>query len=172
MTTLQALCVDKIEQAFVTAEQYFGRTFDRVPVTFSNRMTHTAGKAIYVHRQLTGEYIGKEIRLSNKLLENEGEAFVERTPGHEAAHIIVYALHGASATGHGSAWQKVMRVIGLEPSRCHSYETPAKKTLAYRAKCGTEKQLTLIRHNKLQRGKVGWYRWGDGVKVYKDDFCG
>jgi predicted SprT family Zn-dependent metalloprotease len=161
---MKQLCLAEIERAFLAAEAHYGRSIDRVPVTFSNRLTHTAGKAF------TKKGKGLEIRLSAKLLASEGDAFVKRTPGHEAAHIISIELFGTEGRGHGARWKEVMKVIGIEAKRCHSYTVPKRKTFTYCPVRGVVKELTLVRHNKLQRGVVRSYTWKDGYEVFKEDW--
>lgn len=167
---MMAQCLEQIESAFEKAEKHFGRKIKRVPVTFSNRMTHTAGKAMYKKNRFSGEIRGTEIRLSAKLLASEGSKFIKRTPGHEAAHIITYELFG-NVSGHGKEWQSVMSVIGIDPKRYHSYTTPKGRRFQYRDNLGALQELTIIRHNKLQRGKVRWYEWSKtGGRVSKTGF--
>ena len=161
---MKQLCLEQVEKAFLAAEAHYGRSIDRVPVTFSNRLTHTAGKAFFKNGK------GVEIRLSAKLLESEGAVFVERTPGHEAAHIIAIELFGIEGKGHGARWKEVMAVVGIDAKRCHSYTVPKKKTFTYCPVRGVVKELSLIRHNKLQRGIVRGYTWKDGYEVLKEDW--
>tara|TARA_B110000977_G_C11013789_1_gene468694 strand:+ start:889 stop:1377 length:489 start_codon:yes stop_codon:yes gene_type:complete len=160
---MKQLCLEQIETAFLAAEAHYGRSIDRVPVTFSNRMTHTAGKAF------TRNGKGKEIRLSAQLLASEGTNFVERTPGHEAAHIISIELFGMEGRGHGDRWKEVMQVIGITAKRCHSYAIPKKKMFTY-SKDGVTKELSIIRHNKLQKNIVAGYTWKDGIRMNKEDW--
>ena len=162
---LQQQCLDRIENAYVVCEKHYGRKFNRPEITFSNRMTRVAGKAIYV-RVDSNIMLGKEIRLSNKLLEINGRAFVEDTPGHEAAHLIAVELYGASAMGHGSCWREVMGIIGQTASEFHKHKMPKKRKFLY--SCG--KTLSIIRHNRLQRGGVEYYKWLDGSVAYASDF--
>lgn len=170
----QQQCRDRIEEAFVAAEKHYGRKFKRVKVTFSGRMTRCAGKAMYQRSDLTGKYAGTEIRLSSKLLDLNGMAFIEETPAHEAAHIISMEMYNEG--GHGAAWKEVMKVVGLEHQRrCHNFKTPPKKSFSYKTDMGEIVKLTIIRHNKLQRGQVTWYSWSKKGKVYAKDFikqCG
>jgi len=164
---LQDQCRNKVEDAYRLCEKHYNRKFPRVKVAFSNRMTSSAGYAIW---DTSGQ--PSEIRLSNPIMVTNGASFVYDTPGHEAAHIIAWFLYGDDIRPHGPEWAGVMQVIGLKPEVTHSYKTSTvTRKFAYRSKCGAAKELTIIRHNKLQREKVQYYRWPkDGVKVYKDDF--
>jgi SprT protein len=80
----------------------------------------TAGKA----------FIGRnKIALNPTLLRENPEAFLKRTPGHEVAHFATYALHGFKdklgnkIQPHGKEWQVMMWSLGLNNTRCHSYNT-------------------------------------------------
>lgn len=164
---LQQKCLDRIEEAFVAAENHYGREFVRAPVRFSNRMTRVAGKAAYGKASC----LPKELVLSNVFLTKEPEKFIGRTPGHEVAHLIVAQLYGTGHK-HGPRWVEVMQVIGQEATQYHKFKRDPVKKFKYLSKCGNSKELTLIRHNKLQRGKVPAYEWKDGVQVNADDYCG
>lgn len=156
---LQKRAVDEITKAFARAENHYGRKFHYKSIEFCNRLSVTAGEA-YLDDQ--------KIVLSNKVMQLNPEDFIGRTPAHEAAHLIAYQIHTRRGNGHGPLWREVMLVIGQEPSRCHSMTTPGEQK--YKSECGTIKHLTKIRHNKLQRGKVAYYKWKDGVKVRKEDW--
>ena len=170
---MEAACKREVEIAFVKAEKHFGRTIKRVPVTFSKRMTHSGGVAYEEKNEETGKWEGKEIRLSAVLLAANGANFIKSTPGHEAAHIITTEIFGGNDKPHGPRWQQVMRILGLEPKTTHDYKVvdKPKRAFEYRDNDGIVRTLTIIRHNKLQRGKVQWYRWDDtGAYVRKNDF--
>ena len=170
---MQSQCREQVEVAFQRAEKHFNRKIKRVPVTFSNRMTHTAGSAHAIRSKCGNRWESTEIRLSAKLLAANGARFIKETPGHEAAHIIVNEIFGGNGKPHGMEWRQVMRIIGINPDVTHDYATPkATKLFKYRDSDGVIRELTIIRHNKLQRGKVGWYAWKDGIKVTKNDFIG
>lgn len=129
MHKLKEACKQEIQRCFREAAVRYPKYADRlrgVPIKWSSRMTHTAGKAQpaysdYSFRVRIGEYI----KLSLPLLETERENFVKRTPGHEAAHIIAWIVFGAR--GHGWQWRMVARELGIADTRCHRYKTPARK---------------------------------------------
>jgi SprT protein len=107
------------------------------------------------------------IRLNMSMLSQNGEKFLERTPVHEAAHLIVRKLHGCRKTAkgrrvvkpHGPEWEAVMRELGLEPSRCHTYATNAcgvrkrskGKKYSYKCQCRSF-DLGAIRHKRSLKG--------------------
>jgi len=111
--------------------------------------------------------IGKwEVQLHPVLVEQEGQDYVDRTPGHEVAHLVAFKVHGLQRSyrgrrqSHGWAWKSVMRKLGLDPTRCHTYDTSAVKQTRKKAdrpyvyKCGCmEHKLTSIRHRRFMSGK-------------------
>jgi SprT protein len=167
---LKAECLAQIETAFQKAEAHYGRKIKRVPVVFSNRMTHCGGIATSNVDYRTGKCTGVEIRLSAVLLAQNGKDFIKQVPGHEAAHIIADEIYGTRTKGHDRLWKGVMAIIGLTPDTYHNYKTPKTPTVLYRDSNGVEKQLTKIRHGKLQRGTATCYTWKDGIVMRKGDF--
>jgi predicted SprT family Zn-dependent metalloprotease len=99
---LQQRCKDRIEEVYKVAEAKYERTFTRVPVTFSNRMTRCAGVAKSMRFGET--VVPKEIRLSNVFLKSDTENFIKDTPGHEAAHLIAGEMFGS--VGHDRTWHR------------------------------------------------------------------
>lgn len=126
---LQTACLDRIEECFVIAEKHYGRKIPRVPVEFSNQMSRCAGTA---QSGWAGE--PKRIRLSSKLLQLNGETFINRTPGHEAAHIIANFIHGTQCK-HDIRWVQAMTVIGQKAERYHNMLTPRKLDTRFLAVC-------------------------------------
>lgn len=149
ITEAQAACKAEINRCYKVAEEHYGCTFSRVPITFTNKMKKTAGMLMYRRMSKTPT----EIRLSNPLLQINGIEFVKWTPGHELAHLIAIELYGDCS--HGPKWQSVMKVLGVNSSRTHNM-TPAattkRKTYRYRATCGTVVVISAIRHSKIMRG--------------------
>jgi SprT protein len=110
---------------------------------------HTAGWAIGGHT----------IRLNLNLLLNPDhfQDMIDRTVPHEICHIVDVQMHGSSS--HGYRWKYLMYHIGLEPTRCHSYETVAArkrkkmpKDQIYYCACG-EHGVTIILHRRMLQGK-------------------
>jgi SprT protein len=108
------------------------------------------------------------IKLNVQLLEENGQMFLDRTPGHEVAHIFAFKKYGVQRTprgriqAHGWAWKRVMRDFGLNPSRCHSYDTSntartrqrTNRPYIYDCPCGSPHRLTAIRHRRAMMGSV------------------
>lgn len=107
-----------MEQAYVTCEKHYGRTFARPEVRYNIRNTN-GGEA----------WIGKNlIRLNLTLLVENQEEFLARTVPHEVAHLVAHFVYdakphnGKKVRPHGSEWREVMGVLGLAPSVKHNYD--------------------------------------------------
>ena len=90
-----------------------------IRITFSNRMTRTAG---------TASFYGKVVQLSTHFMRHEGESF-DKTIAHELAHIYADAYHGGRQK-HNANWRRVFALSGYRPDRCHQYESSVRKTRA------------------------------------------
>lgn len=108
---------------------------------------HTAGMA-NSHR----------IRLNLSLLNDPRyrEDMLKQTIPHEAAHVVVSQLW-PKEPGHGAKWQRAMYALGLNPTRCHQYETKAARnrkrmSRPYVYKCACrEHHATQIIHRRIQQ---------------------
>lgn len=105
--------LNKLNETFDKARIIFGRDFAAPRVTFDLR-GRTAG---------TANYITNHIRFNEILLRENEEKFVNSTIPHEASHLIARAMYGHGIRSHGIEWKGIMGRMGLEPSRCHSYDT-------------------------------------------------
>ena len=61
------------------------------------------------------------IQLNEQLCKENIEDFINDTIPHEVAHLVAYKVFGDD--GHGEGWRSVMRALGLNPTRCHEYNT-------------------------------------------------
>ena len=121
-------------------------------VEFNNRLTSTAGRAFYE----TGR-----IELSKKLYEQNVEAFFADTIPHEFCHLVAYRAF--NECGHGPMWKHVMRTMGYEPTRCHSYEVQKRSSAkTYKFKCS-------CREWDFSPQRMAWVRKG---RIYKCPECG
>jgi len=125
----------------------------------------------------TASYYTNTISLNPTMLMQNVEAFIDRTPLHELAHIIDHHINpqnherGVYITNsgglarekrdvHGIDWQRVAIVCGLkDPTRCHNYDTTGLKRQTvnvrqyqYSCPCGCNKTYTvgLKIHRQLQ----------------------
>jgi len=102
---------------------------------------------------------------------------VSNTVAHELAHAVVDEARrqlrirhrrGAWAA-HGTAWRSVAQRLGDSGDRCHRLPLrPLRRAsrYLYRLPDGTERILTAIRHNRLQRNRNGGYHFrGDSEPV-------
>jgi SprT protein len=98
------------------------------------------------------------VRYNPVLLVRHSEEFLAQTVPHETAHLIVFRLYGTHRRPHGAEWQRIMRLFGARPERCHSFEvgdlqTRSLQQFAYRCGC-REHRLSSIRHRRALRGQV------------------
>lgn len=140
MTELQTKAIKRIEEALEVASKFYNHEFIMPTVSF--KLTgHRAGYAIFAENK---------IALNNVLLHQNGEDFIKDTPGHEAAHLIARKLYGLFIKSHGSEWQQVMRVIGQDPVRCHSFKVVTKHK--YFCKCSDDIYVSTYVHNSIMKG--------------------
>jgi len=162
----QTKCLEKIEVLKEkTKELYPNLDLPRVPISFNLR-GQTAGMVRYYK----GAKI-KDLRLNLDILNNpkHTDDFIAQTVPHEWAHVVQRLQHGhRDSRGqriqpHGIEWKKIMRDLGVEVKRCHSYEvTKARtvRTVDYKCdKCEKVMEFTLVRHNKCVR-RGARYRHG------------
>ena len=63
------------------------------------------------------------IRLNGQLLNENPDDFIHQTVGHEWAHLLCHYRHGPRVAAHGKEWKLIMVALGLNPERCHTYDT-------------------------------------------------
>lgn len=106
---IQQRCLDRI----VECQSLVKTSLASPTVSFDLRGT-TAGEAYGPKNH---------IRLNGQLLNENIDEFIEQTVGHEWAHLAARNLHGPGIRSHGPEWKGVMIKLGLDPARCHTYET-------------------------------------------------
>jgi SprT protein len=117
----------------------------KVPTVTYNLKGRIAGKA-YWHGQ---------IKLNAGIFLTHIEDFIHRTVAHEMMHICCYRLY-PRAKGHGREWKSLMHLIGVEASRCHSYDVSTsllasgKELFSYSCNCKTH-SVGKVKHNNMQR---------------------
>ncbi len=102
------------------------------------------------------------IRYNPLLLEENGEKFMARTVPHEAAHVIVFRLHGTRIRPHGPEWRDVMDLFGADKRRCHDFDTSRSRArtpsrYTYHCTC-REHELSSIRHKRILAGQAYYCR--------------
>lgn len=154
MTETQQIAEANVRKYINKASLIFGQKFPIPRITWSLR-GKTAGTACY------SRWV---INLHPELAERVGEEY-EQTVGHEIAHLVTDRTHGVMHTrrgqhiSHGWAWKSVMRRLGLNPERCHTYDMTGigrtRRTTAenYIYTCGCcEHTLSALRHKRFQNG--------------------
>jgi SprT protein len=129
--------IRRISEVYAIAERAYRRSFVFPEVTFDVR-GKAAGRAYFYQNR---------IALNLRMLLENGQGFIDDTPGHEAAHLISFKVYGVYTKPHGREWQSVMRVIGQAPNRTHSFQTQG---FAYFCSC-REHTLSTRMHNSIQR---------------------
>ena len=108
---------NKVLERIVQCYETLGSTKGLPTVSFDLR-GKTAGQA-FINLN--------HIRLNGQLLNENVEHFIKQTVAHEYAHLFCYQTYGNAAKPHGSEWQVLMRRLGCDPNRCHSYDTTRSK---------------------------------------------
>lgn len=109
----------KIQEGLNIAQSHYGREFPFPSISYDLK-GKTAGTATYQRNH---------IRLNAVLLVENGDKFINRTVLHELAHLLTYQVHGVPRdragrhAAHGREWKSMMNLLGVESSRCHSYDT-------------------------------------------------
>ena len=146
MTEMQSKALKRVREVYAKAEEIYG-----VPLTFpiiSFRLKgRRAGYAVPAHNK---------IAFNNDMLHQNGDAFINDTVGHEAAHLIAYSVYGYNIEPHGKEWKKVMiTVCGQSPTRCHTYEVKTKNE--YICKCDKTIYISTTKHNRILRGQGRYF---------------
>lgn len=144
--TLKTQVENEILQAYIIAEKYFGPRFELPTINYDLRGTKAG----------TANYVTNTINLNKKILLDNPKEFIQRTPGHEAAHLITRKMFGRFVASHGKEWKRVMGILGLPAVRCHNYVV--KTDHEYSCKCEDKTHyLSTIRHNRIQKRQQFWY---------------
>jgi predicted SprT family Zn-dependent metalloprotease len=169
MQEMKARCEEKIREAFEITSRKYGFEILEYSIQWSTRMTTTAGKAI-INPTLPPSRRFK-IVLSETLLRLNGDDFINRTPAHEAIHIVDYIVFGK--IGHGRTWKMLMHLVGSSDKRCHQMKVAAngrRNKHVYVVK-GKEIILGPIRHKRLQAGEQSYITRGVG-KILPEHYTG
>lgn len=107
------------------ALDHFGLGHGLLPVSWNGRLTSRMGQAKC--RTRNGVRVCS-LEFSDRLWERATSAQRDEIAAHEAAHGVVWLIHGPIRNGrkadhHGPAWQRTMLALGFQPKRCHSVDT-------------------------------------------------
>lgn len=165
---LHSRVIEKLEEVITIAEEHFEQKFAFPTIVYKKR-GRTAG---------TANTRGWTLDFNRALFEQNVEDFLARTVAHEMAHLIdsqinpeghehrvVRGRNGYRRTKrdiHGRHWKNVMRVIGADSSRCHSYDvsTVSRKSERFVWICsvhGTEMSLGPKQHRNQMKTPGGMY---------------
>jgi len=138
--------LDRLEECYLLAEQYFDRPFERPRVSLDLR-GQKAGVA-YLQRNL--------LRFNEQLYRENHQHFLQQTVPHEVAHLLAQALYGDRIRPHGREWQGLMTgLFDLPAHRCHDYTVPQRRRTDYLYRCGCPEKIpfTPQRHALVRRGR-------------------
>jgi SprT protein len=91
-----------------------------------------------------------------KLLMRNSPEDAINTVIHEWCHVLAYYLKNGVCGGHGRLWKQLMIQYGANPKRCHNMNADdigLKRKFTYECGC-CEHKLTIIRHRRIQQGKI------------------
>jgi predicted SprT family Zn-dependent metalloprotease len=131
-------------------------------------------------KRLNGTATGtSKINLNPTVMEKVGEEF-DQTIGHEVMHLVVNKLrelnHGYvlifddANRAHGGLWKRIMQEMGLEVSRCSTYDTELLVNPGdhiYACKCRETIIISTQIHNKMAAGQKRFCRACKGNLTYK-----
>jgi len=157
-TTMKNTVIEIIKKAIIKFNKDYKNKTAIIPEVRFTKRGKTAGCVTY--KGLQDPYIN----FNMVLLKENFDDFVSQTVPHEVAHYLTWVLYGLQYTNkgrriiHGKDWKNMMSYLGVESSRCHSYNTANStvrkmKVFEYKCDCMTH-ELTSIRHNKVLRGKA------------------
>lgn len=146
--------VDKTVLTTVTAiEQNYGIKFAKpVEVRYDINSARLGGQA------LIGRYT---IRLNPHFLGKYGDEYINRTVVHEVVHLGVGLRYGR-VDAHGLEWKNMMRSVGADPARCHSFEADegvGRQKTKYNYKCSVCQTPIVVGpkvHGNIQKGAKYW----------------
>lgn len=130
-----------------------GVDMDIPVIKFSNRMSTTAGKAVYNRDGSTELVFSIPI-----FMNNDFEHYMGRTVPHEVAHILAYGIYG-ELCGHDRRWKAVMtKYCGIQRqsiTRCHTYKVERRTTKSYKIKCPCCETVMTLTSNRVGRMRRG-----------------
>jgi len=165
---------DQLATSTKLAKDIYGFAMDdfKTPIVVYKKRGRTAGTANY------GTW---ELDFNSVLLMENDQNFIDRTVVHELAHLIDHHVnpevhnvgYGQKRSAHGPSWKRVMRLLGAEPTRCHSYDTTnsavkkrGQQKFVYRCSCGGTMELGPTRHRKMQSGVSSYWKHGHSSHTY------
>lgn len=132
---------DRIDAITSTVFNKYALDLSKIEVTFKLR-GKTAGKASA--RKL---WFNVEIATLNF------DEFIRNVIPHEIAHTVCF-LRTALGENHDLGWRRICLALGGSGTTTHEMKANyANGSFLYLASCGTEVELSKVRHNRIQLGK-------------------
>lgn len=98
------------------------------------------------------------INFNMAMLLKHTEHFVDNVVPHEYCHYVVYLIASENPKilkkmkAHGDEWKQMMKMIGVEPTRCHNYDVPKKNYYLYQCECADGVLVGPQIHKKISLG--------------------
>jgi SprT protein len=151
-------------------EQSFWGKFKALKRGALNKLTISKPSILFTQRgKIAGSALLQKniIKLHPTLLAQNVDYYLDEVIAHELSHILVYQLFGQykgilrreRVKPHGLEWQTIMtEVFDLVPRVTHQLDVKAISMQSFEYECACQSvDLSLIRHNKVIRGKQVYY---------------
>ena len=152
MNTVKEQIIERVNYYFDKAKKH-GYVIPPIPIDFSLK-GGCAGQAI--HKKISGQPV--KLRFNLDIAERNLNIFLNRTCGHEIAHLLQF-MKNPNSKPHGHEWDFFCKVLtGSTMPRCHSYDTTGlkrtKTVKRYQYSCGCRNhQISTTIHNRIMGGR-------------------
>lgn len=147
---LQRQVVAKVDACVAAIEKNYGVKMPKINIKYDLDSTRIGGQAIYS---------SSTVRFNPIYLNTHTDKYLRTTVVHEVVHLGVFAAYGGRMQPHGIEWKMMMRVLGAQPNRCHSYTHPAgifgKEKAKYGHKCSVCNETVMTGpkvHTNIEQG--------------------
>lgn len=147
--------IARVNALIEKANELYGLEIPKPTVSFDIKGYRIAGYA----KRMAGHYY---VMLNREACEKYPEFIMNDTIPHEVAHLVCF-YNPSLGKNHDAGWQRVCKDLGGSGSRTHELKlTPARnlRVWQYRDTHGKIRQVTTVRHNKIQK-KGMKYRFSD-----------
>lgn len=154
----QLLVIEKTHDYIRQAKRLFAIKNSAYDITFNLR-----GRAAGMYR-IKQQFLqrSREIRYNPYIFSLYFDDNLKTTVPHEVAHYVCDLMYDLkNIKPHGKEWQQIMFAFGADASVTAKYDltgVPQNKlrSITYQCHCG-DKQLSLIRHNKIKKRHYQYY---------------
>ena len=155
----------EVQKCLGKAQELYDIDLSEVIVKLDIQGYTIAGQAVYSKNKFI-------IRFHPEFVKYHYHKMVEETIPHEVAHILCM-IDPELGNGHDYGWKQVCKSLGGKAKTRHDLAIPGKPERWYKSNLGHYVDLGLIRHNKLQCGKVEFYTLTKGRgTVTASDYIG